>query len=510
MPKLRLSMRKIKEVLRLFHDKGLTQTAISGACRIARSTVQEYIKRAADAGITWPLPPDRSDADLERLLFAKPAEQNETRALPDWETVHQDLARKGVTLKLLWQEYRHSHPEGYGYTQFAVHYRRWAKKAKVVMRFEHKGGEKTFIDFAGQTMDVIDPFTGVASAAQVFVATLGASSFTFAHAVPGQDLVSWLSCHVKAFRHFGGVSAILVPDNLKAGVSKACRYEPDLNPAYQELAEHYSTAVLPARPAKPRDKAKAEVAVQVVERWVLAPLRDRRFFSLGELNVAIAEKLEEVNGRIMKEYGKSRRELYELWDRPALRPLPPTDYEVSFWKKARVNLDYHIEIEKHYYSVPYTLAHKAVEVRYTDRTVEVFHQNVRVASHPRSHAEHKHTTSPEHMPRHHQEAQAWSAGRIREWAKRIGPATLAMVMAIIESRQHPEQGYRSCLGLLRLEKTYGPVRLERACARGLQFGMKTRRHVLSILEHKQDLLDIAEEAEAFGSHPNVRGATFYQ
>ena len=512
MPRKRLSMRKVNEVLRLFHMTGVSQNEIAGAVGLARSTVQKYIQRASDAGITWPLPEGMSAEKLDALLFPRslpPAEAEKGKALPDWERVRHESARKGVTLRLLWLEYHQEHPDGYRYSRFCQLYRAWAGSKRVVMRFEHKAGEKTFVDFAGPTMEVVDPLTGVVSKAQVFVAAIGASSYTFAHAVPGQDIASWLSCHVRAFRYFGGVSAILVPDNLKAGVSKACRYDPDVNPAYQELAEHYGVAVIPARAGKPRDKAKAEVAVQNVERWVLAPLRDRRFFSFEELNAAMAEKLAELNDRVMREYGKSRRELFDLWDRPELKPLPSTDYELATWKKVRVNLDYHIEVDRHYYSVPYTLAHKTVDVRFTGDMVEVFHENVRVASHPRSRVPHRHTTLPAHMPLAHQEAANCSGGRIRAWARSIGPSALAVVNAIIEARPHPEQGYRSSLGLLRLEKAYGRARLEQACQKALHFGLLTRRHVMHILENKQDLLSIAEEDEAFGSHANVRGADFY-
>lgn len=512
MPRKRLSMRKVSEVLRLFHMGGVSQNEIAGAVGLARSTVQKYIQRANDAGITWPLPESMSAEKLDALLFPRPqppAEPRKGKTLPDWDRIRHELGRKGVTLRLLWLEYRQENPDGYRYTRFCQLYRAWTGSKRVVMRFEHKAGEKIFVDYAGLTMDVIDPQTGVVSTAQIFVAALGASSYTFACAVPGQDIASWLSCHVRTFRYYNGVSAILVPDNLKAGVSKACRYDPDVNPAYQELAEHYSVAVIPARVKKPRDKAKAEVAVQNVERWILAPLRDRRFFSLEELNAAMAEKLVELNDRVMREYGKSRRELFELWDRPELKPLPSTDFELATWKKVRVNLDYHIEVGKHYYSVPYTLAHKVVDVRFTNSMVEVFHENTRVASHPRSRVSHKHTTLPAHMPRAHQEATNCSGGKIRAWAKSIGPAALSLVSAIIEARPHPEQGYRSCLGLLRLENRYGRVRLEQACLRALHFGLHSRRHVVHILENKQDLLKIAEEDEAFGSHANVRGADFY-
>ena len=512
MPRMRLSMRKVNEVLRLFHDKGLSRNEIAGALGLARSTVQKYIQRATAVGIAWPLPEGMGAERLDALLFPRslPTVLTEKhRAVPDWGRIRHELTRKGVTLRLLWLEYHQAYPDGYGYTRFCQLYRAWAGSKRVVMRFEHRAGEKIFVDFAGPAMEVVDPRTGVVSKAQIFVAALGASSYTFVCAVPGQDIASWLSCHVQAFRYFGGVSAILVPDNLKAGVSKACRYDPEVNPAYQELAEHYGVAVIPARAGKPRDKAKAEVAVQNVERWVLAPLRDRKFFSFQELNTALRRMLVELNDRIMREYGKSRRELFDLWDQPELKPLPSTDYELATWKKVRVNLDYHIEICKHYYSVPFTLAHKTVEVRFTEAMVEVFHENARVASHRRSNVQYRHTTLSSHMPRGHQEAQGYSGAKLIAWARNIGPATLSMVNAIIEGRPHPEQGYRSSLGLLRLEKTFGRERLEQACLQALYFGMRTRRHVLHILENKKDMLKIVEDDDVFGTHANVRGADFY-
>lgn len=509
MPKPRLSMRKIKEILRL-KQQGLSCNAIAGACRIARSTVQEYLKRAEAAGISWPLPEGLHDIDLDRLLFTKPDPQLK-KPLPDFGHIHTELARKGVTLKLLWQEYRQEQPEGYSYTQFCQHYRRWARRTKVSMRQDHKAGEKLFVDYAGMTMDVIDPASGEASRAEIFVSALGASNYTFACAVPGQDSASWLSAHVQAFRFYGGVPEIVVPDNLKAGVTKACRYDPDINPAYQELAEHYGLAVIPARAGKPKDKAKVEVAVQVVERWVLAPLRNRRFFSLEELNQAMMEKLMELNARNMRGYGTSRRELFENLDRPVLKPLPEDDYELAFWKKARVNLDYHVEFERHYYSVPYVLAHKAVEVRATERLVEVYHKNTRVASHVRSRARYKHTTLPGHMPPRHRHMKDATSTKIRSWAMAVGPSALAMVETILKSRPHPEQGFRSCLGLLRLEKTYGRSRLEDACNRALRFELLGRKHVQNILDSGQDRLKKTQDKEvSFPGHGNIRGPKFYQ
>lgn len=509
MPKPRLSMRKIKEVLRL-KQQGLSCNAIAGACRIARSTVQEYLKRAKAAGLSWPLPEGLNDNSLDRLLFAKP-DPRLKKPLPDFGHIHTELARKGVTLKLLWQEYRQEQPKGCGYTQFCQHYRRWAKRTKVTMRQEHKAGEKLFVDYAGMSMDIIDPVSGEVSKAEIFVSALGASNYTFACAVPGQDSASWLSAHVQAFRFYGGVPEIVVPDNLKAGVTKACRYDPDINPVYQELAEHYGLAVIPARAGKPKDKAKVEVAVQVVERWVLAPLRNRRFFSIEELNQAMAEKLTELNARIMRGYDASRRKLFETLDRPALKPLPEEDYELAFWKKARVNLDYHVEFDRHYYSVPYVLAHKAVEVRVTERLVEIYHKNTRVASHVRSRARYKHTTLPGHMPPRHRHMKDATSAKITSWAMAIGPSAFAMVEAILKSRPHPEQGFRSCLGLLRLEKTYGRARLENACSRALRFELLGRKHVQNILTSGQDRRNNAHDQDiSLPGHGNIRGPKFYQ
>ena len=511
MPKKRLSMRKIKEVLRLHYDKRISQRAIAGACSIARSTVQDYIKRFEAAGLMWPLPEGMDESQLNQLLFSRAAPNKTNKPQADWTYIHQELARKGVTLKLLWQEYCRAHPDGYGYTRFCQLYRTWARKLKVSMRQVHKAGEKTFVDYAGLTMEVIDPLTGQVNRAQVFVAALGASHYIYAEATVSQSLTCWLSSHVRAFRYFGGVTEIIVPDNLKSGVSKPCRYEPELNPSYQELAQHYGVAIIPARVAKPKDKAKVEVAIQLVERWVLAPLRNRTFFSIEELNQAIFAKLKELNNRSMKTLDKSRKELFELVDKPALNPLPTTDYQIALWKKTRVNLDYHIELDKHYYSVPFTLVHKVMELRYTEKMVEIFYQSRRVASHLRSYLAHHHTTLPEHMPEAHQKMLEWTPSRFLRWAKKIGPNTRTIIDTILNGRQHPEQGYRSCLGLLRLEKTYGRSRLERACQRALHFGLSSRKHVLSILKSKQDLLDLPQQEELIaGPHDNIRGAHFYK
>lgn len=509
MPRTRLSMRKLLEVLRLYYDKGLSRNETARACSIARSTAQDYVRRFEKAEIGWPLPQGMVESDLNTLMFSTPLVAS-TSQNPDWQSLHQELSRKGMTLKLLWVEYLDQHPDGYGYSRFCSLYREWAVRLRVSMRQVHKAGEKMFADYAGQTMEVINSVSGEVMKAEIFVASLGASSYIYAEATPSQELPNWLMSHARTFQHLGGVPELVVPDNLKSAVTKSCRYEPDINPAYQDLAWHFRVAVLPARAAKPKDKSKAEVSVQVVERWIIAPLRKRQFFSFEELNAAIAARLAEVNARPMREYGKSRKELFELLDRPALQPLPDKDFEACEWKKARVNLDYHIQLDWHYYSVPFSLVHKQIEIRFNDKIVEVYYLRQRVASHLRSRAKYQHTTCPEHMPKAHQAMHGSQSERLTRMAKAIGPGTLRMVEALIKCRDHPEQGYRSCLGLLRLAKNYGERRLETACERALHFSLTSLRAVRTILKEKQDLRGLPIEEPSLTAHSNIRGSTFYQ
>lgn len=508
----RLTMRKISEVLRLKWECGLSNRATARSCSISHSTVAETLRRAQEAGLSWPLPADMGEDTLYELLFPK-TPQFSTRVIPcpDWSVVHTELHKKGVTLRLLWIEYREAHPDGYGYSQFCALYREWAKRLKPSMRLPHKGGEKVFVDYAGQTVPVVNPHTGEVHQAQIFVGVLGASNYTYAEAHESQELPNWIGAHVRMFAFFGGVPEVVVPDNLKAGVTHPCRYEPDLNPTYQDLAQHYGTAVIPTRVRKPKDKAKAEVGVQVVERWILARLRNRTFFSLAELNQAIRELLEELNTRPMEHLERSRRELFEELDRPALKPLPERPYQFATWKKARVNIDYHIEFEKHYYSVPYTLIHKEVYVRATQAMIEVFHNNRRVASHRRVKAPGRHTTLSEHMPPAHQKYLEWSPERITRWTQTIGPHTTQLVQAILDSRQHPEQAYRSCLGLLRLGDRYGQERLEAACRRALPAGIHSYKGVKNILDAKLDQVEFDEPSTVVpDAHANIRGQAYYR
>jgi len=505
-------MRKIREALRLFFAAGLSIRAIARSLRASPATIGGYIRRAEAVGLGWPLPESMDDAALERRLFPAPVPKGTPRPLPVWSEVHGELKRKGVTLALLWQEYKATHPEGLQYSGFCQHYRAWAGKLDVVMRQEHRAGEKLFVDYAGQTVGIIDRGTGEVREAQVFVAVLGASSYTFAEATWTQALPDWIGSHVRALRFFGGAAELLVPDNLRSGVSRPDRYEPDVNPTYHEFASHYDMAVLPARVRKPRDKAKVEVAVQVVERWILAALRRRTFFSLAELNAAIAGLLERLNARPFRKLPGSRRTLFEQLDRPALRPLPGNPYVFAEWKKVRVHIDYHVEVDGHYYSVPHALVRRELEVRLTAGTVECIYRGQRVASHPRSAMKGRHTTAPEHMPEKHRQMGEWTPERFARWAEKIGPATAALITTVLASRRHPQQSYRSCLGILRLTKSYGDGRLEAAARRALAIGSHSYRSIASILEHRLDeqapspeQLELAAPIE----HDNIRGGEYF-
>jgi transposase len=513
MPAERLSMRKIQEVLRL-HAAGHSQQDISRSCGIGRSTVGEYLQRAREAGLGWPLPDDLDTAALERRLFPPAlAVEAAVRGIPDWGAIHRELRRPGVTLWLLWEEYKTIHPQGYQYTWFCQQYRAWAARTDVVMRQSHRAGEKLFVDYAGPTVPIVDRTTGEIRQAQIFVAVLGASNYTYAEATWTQGLEDWLMAHVRAFAFFGGVPEIVVPDNLKAGVQAAHRYEPDLNPSYADLAAHYGVAVIPARAAKPRDKAKVEAGVLVVERWILARLRHRTLFGLAELNQAIRELCAALNQRPFKKLPDSRRHWFETLERSALRPLPVEPYELARWKKARVNIDYHIEVERHYYSVPYLLVRQEVDVRLTAATVEVFHHRQRVASHRRDSRPGRYTTVTAHMPKAHREYAEWTPERLVRWADQTGPSTAALVERILATRPHPQQGYRSCLGILRLGQTYGAERLEAACRRALTIGGFSYKSVDSILKRGLDQQPLPDPTQATESapppHANLRGPAYY-
>jgi len=509
----RLSMRKIREILRLKWITGASARQIAKSCNIARSTVQEYLNRADEAGLTWQKACGLDDTALEHLLYPDSVPLSRNRApMPKMDYLHRELRRKGVTLQLLWYEYKQHHPDGYQYSFFCEQYRNWAKKLDPPLRQKHLAGEKMFVDFAGQTKDIVNPSTGEVTKAHIFIATMGASNYTFAEAVASEDLPSWINAHIHAFEYFGGVPQVVVPDNLKAGVTNPCRYEPDINPTYQDLADHYQTAVIPARPGKPRDKAKVESAVLIAERWILAPLRNHTFFSMAQLNEAIARQQEQVNTRPFKKLPTNRRDLFESVDKPAMKPLPTHPFEYSEWKKARVNIDYHVEVDHHYYSVPYHFVREQVDVRLTATSVEVLFKGRRIASHKRNYVPGAFTTLKEHMPKSHQRYLEWTPSRIIKWAAKNGPNTEKLVTRILEKKLHPEQGFRSALGIIRLENRYSPERVERACQRALFIGAFSYQNVKCILKNGLDqqplLFEQVEEVQP-PTHHNVRGKQYY-
>jgi len=506
-------MRKVREILRLWQELGKSNREIARSCGVSHTVVNDYLRRAKETGLSREQIRGISDEQLRTVLQTVPGQSNHClRPLPDWRTIHEELRKKSVTLQLLWEEYREANPEGYyRLSQFCERYRQWKKHLDVSMRQTHKAGEKMFVDYAGQTIGVTDPETGTIHQAQIFVAVLGASNYTYSEAAWDQKIPSWIDSHIHAFEYFDGISEIVVPDNLRSGVSKACRYEPDLNPTYHDMAVHYGTAVIPARVLRPRDKAKVEVGVQIVERWILAALRHRTFFSLHELNRAIRELLEKLNMRSFKKMDGSRRSWFEKIDRPALKPLPQTRYVIKEWKRAKVNIDYHVDLDKHYYSVPAWLRLHEVELRYTSTLVEIYYSNRCVASHRRDFRQGRHSTQDDHMPKNHQQYLGWTPSRILKWAATMGEATRKVAEILMTSRDHPQQGYRSCLGILRLGKLYGKDRLEAACQRALVIGATRYKSIRSILEKgldRQALLEIGC-SEAI-QHANIRGASYYQ
>lgn len=507
-------MRKLTEILRLKFEAKLSHRAIAHSVDIGLGTVSLYLKRFKASGLSWPLSPEMDESQLARRLFPNGAlEPRHGWVEPDFAQIHQELKRKGVTRQLLWEEYRACYPDqGYSYTQFCQRYKDWRGKLRLSMRQAHKAGEKLFVDYAGQTVPIVDPTGGACRKAQVFVAVLGASNYTYAEATWTQSLSDWLGSHIRAFEFLGGVTPLIVPDNLKSGVSKACRYEPDINPSYQHLASYYGTAILPARPYKPKDKAKAEASVLVVERWILARLRHQTFFTLSDLNHTIRHLLDVLNHRPFKKLPGTRQGQFEILDQPALLPLPKDRYEVTEIKQARVNIDYHLEFDQHYYSVPCALVRKQVEVHATSQLVRVRHRGKQVACHVRSHRQGGFSTCPEHMPKRHRKHQQWTPGRLLNWAKQTGPEVLIFTQQLLEGREHPEQGYRACLGVLNLSRSYGADRVNAACARALQLKAFRVKSVQSILQQGLDQVPLEVESDSpdLGAHENVRGAKYYQ
>ena len=509
----RLDMRNIREVLRLHFLGGSNSRSIAVAVGCSKSAVNKYLARAQTAGIaSWAEVMALDEAELERRLYpTMPISLLRTqpkRELPDYAKIHEELRRRDhqVTLMLLWQEYKELSPEGYQYTQFVDYYHRWAKKLSVVMRQTHKPGEKGFVDFC-DGLFITDANSGEKKRTQLFVAALGCSSYTWAYTVASQELPAWLVCHVHYYEFLGGVPAITVPDNLRSGVKKPDRYEPVINQSYRELAQHYGTCVIPARVRRPRDKAKAEAAVLVAQRWILAVLRDRTFYSVAEINAAIAVLLEKLNNRKMRHLGKSRRELFIELDQGALKSLPPARYEFAEWKKVRLNIDYHITFDDHYYSAPYQLIRQELMVRATGTATEIFFKGKRVASHLRSYIKYKHTTEATHMPASHQKFAEWTPARIIDWAGKTGPSTARVVEKMIETKPHPEQAYKAAAGLIRLAGDYSKERVEKAATKALLIGSPSYQTIKSMLARSMESAPVSPRAGAIVASANAQKET---
>lgn len=503
-------MRNTREILRQKWLLKRPHRAIAASVGVSVGAVSTAVQRAAEAGLNWEQAERLDELELEARLYGETT-SGAARPEPDCAWIHRERHRPGVTLELLHHEYLEQHPDGLRYTAFCDRYRGWLGRRGLVMRQVHVAGDKLFVDYSGKKPHIVDRRTGEVVEVELFVAVLGASSYTYAEATATQRVADWIGSHVRALDYFGGVTAALVSDQLKSGVAKPCRYEPEAQRTYEELATHYGTSLLPARPKSPRDKAKVEVGVQIVQRWILARIRNEVFHSLAELNARIRELLTDLNHRVMRRYGKSRRELFEQLEKPALRPLPANAFEYAEWSKGRVNIDYHVLVDHHLYSVPHALVHETVEARRTAETVEIFHHRKRVASHRRSAVKGGFTTSPEHMPSSHRAHAEWTPSRILAWAQKVGPKTRALCEAILADRPHPEQGFRSCLGILRLGRRYGEERLEAACGRALGVRARSYRHVEAILKNGLDRVRPPEPegAERRIEHENVRGADYY-
>lgn len=504
-------MRKLKEIARLSLELNLGARPIARACNVSTSTAHVYVDKLRELGFGYAEISGMDEAELYNRMFPKCGVPH-TKALPDFGYLMGELKRKGVTLQLLHEEYKRDNPDGYERSQFYTLFGRWAKKADPVMRFTHKAGEKMFVDYSGDKLHYTDPATGEIKAAEFFVSALGASSYIFACATETQKTADFVSSNIKALEFYGGVPECIVPDNLKAGVTRACYYDPDINKAFAAMAEHYRVAVLPTRAAKPRDKAKVENAVLQAQRRILAALRNQTFFGIHELNQAVLKETHTLNVRPMTGIGKSRHELFVTIEKPALKPLPLERFAIASWKKAKVHIDYHVEVEKTCYSVPYTLIGNTVDIRYTDKTVEIYHNGKRVASHKAEHAPHIHfVTENLHMPNEHRQYMEWTPARIQEWGGKTGNNTKALMEAIMANRTHPEHGFRSCLGIIRLSKTYTPERVELACKRALDVKAYSYRSVKSILERGMDKIEEKEKAEqkTMPHHANIRGNAYY-
>jgi transposase len=508
----RLSMRRIRQLLALHFGAGASSRAIGRELGIAPSTVREYLARATAAGIGWPLAADVTDESLVARLFVNAGVRTGARfhAEPDWAGLVLELKRPAVNLLILWDEYRAVHPNGYAYSRFCQLFREFERRLSPTMRQQHVAGQKLFVDYSGKRVPIVDPLTGEVRMAEIFVAVLGASSCTYAEATWTQTLPDWIGAHVRMFRFYGAAPRLLVPDNLKSGINKASFYDPEVNRSYAAMAAHYSVGVLPARPRRPRDKAAVEAGVRFAQSYIIGRLRNVTFFSLAECNAAIAAAVERMNAREMRRLGTSRRQLFEAIELPVMQPLPQDDFEYAEWHLARVGIDYHVEVKGFLYSVPHALIREQVDTRATARTIEIFHRGKRVAAHARRYGGPRHGTQAEHMPSAHRRYAEWTPERMQRQACAIGPNTEALIIAVLARRPHPEQGFRTCLGVLRLFRGIDAARAERVSLRAIEIGALSYASVASILKHRLDRPAPSQAADdAPLLHDNIRGSRYY-
>jgi len=512
MPTERLSMRRIRQVLQLHFGAHASARVIAHEVGVGRSTVQDYVARAASAKLGWPLPADLTDAALEQLLFpattAPPGVRRHPE--PDWAALVREMKRPGVSLMILWEEYQGAHPQGYGYSRFCELYRAFERRLSPTMRQTHVAGQKAFVDYSGKKIPITDRLTGEIRRAEIFVGVLGASNLTYAEATWTQTLPDWIGAHVRMFRFYGAVPRLLVPDNLKSGIHKASFYDPEVNRTYGAMAAHYGVGVLPARPRKPRDKAAVEAGVRFAQYYILGRLRNVTFFSLAECNAAVAVAMTTMNERVMRRLGVSRRQLFDAVERPAMQALPEQDYEYAEWRLARVGIDYHVEVAGFFYSVPHTLIREQVDTRATVRTIEVFHRGQRVAAHARRYGGPRHGTNPDHMPSTHRRYAEWTPDRFARQARDIGPNTEALILSVLGRRRHPEQGFRTCIGILRLFRGLTADRVEAVSQRAIEVGVLSYDSVASILRHRLDRSASPQAADGTPLlHENIRGPRYF-
>jgi len=509
----RITMRQLRELLRLRYEGNLSIRQISGSTKISVGKIQSVLKRFENLDISWPLPSNLDDHSLALKFYPSSDPRcSKNKVEPNWPQIHQDLKAKTVTRQLLWEEYSEQYPNRcYSYSQFCERYQQWRKKQKRSLRQMHKAGEKLFVDYCGPTMAVVNRYTGEIQQAQIFVAVLGASNYTFCEATWSQGLRDWLGSHVRAFEFFGGLVEIVIPDNLRSSTSKACRYDPELNQSYQQLASHYQIAIIPARPYKPKDKSKAEVGVQIVERWIMGRLRHQTFFSLSELNQAIKVLLVELNQKPFKKLPGCRQSAFELLDKPVLKPLPLHPYEYTEFKNPTVYIDYHIEFDSHFYSVPHELVGEQVQLQATDQAISIYFKSQLITSHVRQYRSGM-STLPGHMPVNHEKHMKWTPGRLMNWASGVGSQVLLWVQNRLQEKEHPEQAYRVCLGLLNLTRKYPHERINNACHLANQRSLDRLKHISEILKNNRDQLEIGEQQtpeqdwdKLPQNHENIRG-----